>query len=365
MDTRPSAAALALTLLLAGNANAQTRPPTDDVPALRLLVAVNDQPGSDQKANAEGMGARLTRYINAAIARPSAPSVPTKSIAIVQPPPGGAPLDPDGDPKGFSPLFATTKAQAALVADVRIDGDDVSTRATLVVPQETATADPWTVRYGDKTVALPLAFGEFAFSRVSVRPKHVAPVAQTPIDQVLGLFAQPLRLVCKETCFGDYASQTEIDVTSFTAGVMAYHAGDFARAETLFAEAYAVEPTGSNTRADAAVLQLASAARAAPARSQAKGRDAITFLSGELHRVDSLGDRVVAEFPYSVEARKVLVAFHLAVASQAPDDLFAGSWTRAYERHAAKTQLKALDLLLSKPDDWSKNAHAILDALDD
>jgi hypothetical protein len=365
MDTRPRDLALGLILLFAVSANAQTRPPTGDTPALRLLIAVNDQPGSDQKVNAEGMGARLTRYINAAIARPSAPSVPTKSIAIVQPPPGGPPLDPDADPKGLSPLLATTKAQAALVADVRVDGDDVSTRATLVVPRETAAADPWTVRYGDKSIALPLAFGEFPFDRVSVRPKHAAPVAQTAVDQVLGLFAQPLRLVCKEYCFGDYATQTETDVTSFTAGVMAYHAGDFARAETLFAEAYAVEPQGSNTRADAAVLQLASAARAAPARARAKGSGSISFLSDELHRVDRLGDKVVAEFPYSVDARKVLVAFHLAVASQAPDDMFTGSWTRPYERHAAKAQLKALDQLLSKPDDWSKNAHAILDALDD
>jgi hypothetical protein len=363
---------LAALLLAGGRAVAQPAASPDGPPAqsgdLILLLALDNDGDLGR-----GVGLRLEDYITKAVRVSPVRGAPgtLANVVVVRLPPGDLKLDPDEDMDRVRALIASRNAEAALVGGVSRYDDAVVTRATLSVPAPRREGpDRWAVRFGGQTLELPLAYGAYRFETVTVPYQRLAPTTtQSFAGQVaavtsattkrLGLNQLPLlkRLYASE------ATITEDGVASFAGGVMAYHAGDFIQAERLFARAKALASPGSSIRADAAVLHLAAAARAAPLRRQQSGRKPIAPWSGSLRKVNHLGDAVLKEFPWSVDARKVLATFHFEAAINAPDSAFRGTATRIFERSQAKHYLKAVDKLREDQDEWSKQAHRLSEAL--
>jgi hypothetical protein len=357
----------AVALLLGGppawSQSATVAGPSPGNGLLLLLTVKNDSPLG------QGMSARLAQHISNGVKPLSTAGGvgAPKLVAIVQPPAGAPKLDPDDELDKIGEAIRSQNAQAALVADVTVSDSGVAARTTLLVPDQSAQPGQWTVAVGDESVELPLAYGVFRFDSVSVRYDHVVPDQATLPGAALGAVTKFLRLNDVPRLRKFYASEatdTEDNVASFVAGVMAYHAGDFVQAERLFARVEDLAQAGSSTRANAAVFRLAAAARAAPLLARADGHKGLGPWSRSLRDVNHLGDVVLKEFPWSIDARKVMVAFHLEVAAEAPDSLFNGTLTRGFEKKQAKHYLKGLDKLLEDQDPWSRHAHRVLDAID-
>lgn len=360
-------------LLAGGHAFAQPAAPAVAAPRqpddLVLLLAL-DNDGELGR----GVGSRLDGYITKAVRVSPVRGGPgtVANVVVIRVPQGDLKLDPDQDMERVRDLIVSRNAEAALVGGVSRYDNAVVTRATLAVPAPRRQGpDRWAVRFGGETLELPLAYGAYRFESVTVPYQRVARTTPTLAGQVAAVTGATTKLFglnqlpLLKRLYASEATITEDGLASFVGGVMAYHAGDFVQAERLFARAHEVASPGSSIRADAAVLHLAAAARAAPLRAQERGRKPIAPWSGSLRKVNHLGDAVLKEFPWSVDARKVLATFHFEAAISAPDSAFRGTATRLVERAQAKHYLKAVDKLREEQDQWSLQAHRLADALDD
>jgi hypothetical protein len=345
-------------------ARAQAPPPADTRPLLLVVGADGDE------TLARSVESRLRRHILSAMlsSRPITKSFPIQQL------PQGSGVDPDEDEKDVQALIAQSGAQAALLGWVSSLDGMTATRVTLHVPHPghdpSPRAEHWTVRVKDEAVELPLATGTYRFDTVNISDVRLSPTPQQSLAG--GLVGNTTRLLGLNHVPGlkqyywEEPTTTEAGVATFVSGILAYRSGDFIAAERLFGRARAASQPGSRTRSEAAILQLASAARAVPLVAQAQGIESVWPWSRRIRKVQKLGKEIRSEYPWSIEARMVLATFYLEVAATAPDSVFkGGSWTRAWARDEAKDNLKAMEKLSEGVDPWTVEARKVAKLLED
>lgn len=368
MRARTLSAVAAVALAMAApTASAQRKPAPDATASVQLLLALNGDPDLGR-----GVEARLQQYIGeAAGVAVATKATPARPVSFQRVEATGKPLDADTDEDAVNALIASRGAHAALIGDVSKRGDVVVTHATLVAPAEPESAETWVVVFNGERLSLPLAEGIYRFDAVNagigrvtdatqVQPQGLVAKTSEVLGDVTKLLGFKLLPVTRHI-YDSTATISEDGVAAFVAAVLAYHAGDFERAEAQFARAEGLAQPGSNAERDAAVLQLASAARAALARAAADGAKPLGHWSGGVRDVDRLGKNTVARFPWSTEARQTLAMFHLAVAAAVPDHLIDVS--RVTEAGAARRQANAIDKLADTPSPWAAQARRMADAI--
>jgi hypothetical protein len=353
----------------------QATPPAAD--SVRLLLALNDDTDLGL-----GVEMRLKEYIVQAAGSAAQPtSAKPTSARTASPRPivlewvslAGQKLDADDDADKVAALIASHGAHAALIGDVARRDDTVVTHASLSVPVEPQGAETWVATSKNVRVALPLAEGVYRFDSINISASRVADATATQSPDLLSRvneFAGDVTKVFRVNRIPGvrqfYTSTTTISeqgAARFIAATLAYHAGDFAQAASQFAEAEKVSEPGSTIRRDAAVLRLAATARDALATASGDGEKPLGHWSRAVDQVNTLGKDTLAEFPWSTDARKVLVMFHLSVAIAAPDALFNGALTRSFEASEARRYATSIEKLQGATIEWSAQARRVADMI--